>query len=122
MTFPLVRLLGKALALLLILILAVLMLGPGQIIEQASAIPDYVAHAVAFFLVTLCLFVLFDGRIVFLTGLLSVGLGGAVEIIQARVGRDPSWSDFLADIVGVTVALLVLAGLGALIRAVRTRR
>jgi VanZ family protein len=117
MISSLLRLLAKVLALLLILILAALMLGPFQVVEQASEVPDYIAHAVAFFLITICLFVLFDGRVLLLTGVLAAVLGGAVEVVQGRVGRDPSWSDFLADIVGIAVAVLLLAILGALIRS-----
>ena len=117
----LVRLLAKALALLLILALAALMLGPFQVIEQASKIPDYVGHAVVFFLITICLFVLFDGRFLFVTGLLAGVLGGAVEVIQGRVGRDPSWLDFAADIVGIAAALLVLVLFKLLALAVRAR-
>lgn len=117
----LVRLLAKALALSMILALAALMLGPFQIIEQASKIPDYVGHAVAFFLITICLFILLDGRFLFVTGFLATGLGGAVELIQGRVGRDPSWSDFAADIAGITTALLVLCLFKLLIMAFRAK-
>lgn len=112
---------AKALALSLVLALAALMLGPFQVIEQAARIPDYIGHAIAFFLIAICLFILFDGRSLLVSGLAATVLGGAVELVQGRVGRDPSWSDFAADVVGITGALLALALLRLLISAVWTR-
>lgn len=40
---------------------------------------------------------------------LAICAGGATEIIQGWVGRDPSWGDFLADVLGVSAALFFWA-------------
>lgn len=117
----LIRLIAKVLALALIVGLGALMLGPFEVIEQASQIPDYVAHAVAFFLIMICLSILVDGRFLVASALVAVVLGGGVELIQGRIGRDPSWSDFGADIVGTTTATLMLALLRLLIATVQTK-
>ena len=39
--------------------------------------------------------------------LLAVVIGGAVEVVQHFTGRDPSWGDWLADILGVGAALIL---------------
>ena len=39
----------------------------------------------------------------------AVIIGAAVEVMQHFTGRDPSWGDLLADILGVAAALALWA-------------
>jgi VanZ family protein len=39
--------------------------------------------------------------------LVLIAFGGAIELLQAQVGRDAEWGDLLADAVGTTVGLLL---------------
>lgn len=43
----------------------------------------------------------------FWLGLIIVAFGGAIELLQAQVGRDAEWGDLLADGVGTTIGLLL---------------
>ncbi len=101
----LLRLVG---AVLMVVLLA-LMIGPYQNIESASQIWDKAAHFVAFGLILWSLGVLFRRMPRLWTAALAVAIGGAVEIIQGYTGRDPSWGDWLADILGVAAALALWA-------------
>jgi VanZ family protein len=106
-----------------------LMLGPVLPFEQTAMVSDKLAHAVAFFLIAVCLEILIWRSTRLLPCLLALALGGLVELIQGAIGRDASWGDFLADFVGITVAFFIMAGLKPLIdgtgrpgpRAARTR-
>lgn len=46
-------------------------------------------------------------------GLALVAFGALIEVLQSFTGRDPSWRDLGADIVGVAVGLLLLRTLTA---------
>ena len=85
--------------------LLALMLGPAQEAESTGLIWDKAAHFVAFGLILWSLGVLFRRVPRLWAAVLAVAIGGTVEIIQGFVGRDPSWGDFLADILGVAAAL-----------------
>jgi VanZ family protein len=43
----------------------------------------------------------------FWLGLIVVAFGGAIELLQAQVGRDAEWGDLLADGIGTTLGLLL---------------
>tara|TARA_R110002051_G_scaffold238128_2_gene298944 strand:+ start:88 stop:465 length:378 start_codon:yes stop_codon:yes gene_type:complete len=106
-----------------------LLLGPVLAIQQMGLVSDKLAHAVAFFLIAVCLEILIWRSTRLLPCLLALAIGGLVELIQGAIGRDASWGDFLADFVGITVAFFVMGGLKPLIdgtgrpgrQAVRTR-
>ncbi len=91
------------------LILMGLLLAPGGIIESEHLIWDKAAHFVAFGLILWSLGVLFRRLPRTWAALLAIGLGAAVEVVQRYIGRDPSWGDLLADVLGVGVALLIWA-------------
>jgi VanZ family protein len=94
-----------------ILVLLSLMLGPVLEIEQTARVSDKLAHAVAFFLIAVCLEVLIWRSTRLLSCLLALVIGGLVELIQGTIGRDASWGDFLADFIGVAVAFVLMTGL-----------
>lgn len=86
-------------------VLLVLMLGPAHEAESTGQVWDKAAHFIAFGLILWSLGVLFRRLPRPWAAALAIAIGGAVEIIQGFVGRDPSWGDFLADILGVAAAL-----------------
>lgn len=90
-------------------VLLALMLAPGGTIDAAERVWDKAAHFVAFGLILWSLGVLFRRLPRTWAALLAVAIGGAVEVLQHFTGRDPSWGDFLADILGVVTALLLWA-------------
>jgi VanZ family protein len=92
---------------LLLFVLIALMLAPGGTIESEKLIWDKAAHFIAFGLILWSLGVLFRRLPRAWAALLAVALGAAVEVIQRYVGRDPSWGDLLADVLGVATALLI---------------
>jgi VanZ family protein len=95
-------------AVLLVVILGA-MLGPFQNVEAAARIWDKAAHFVSFGLILWSIGVLFRRLPRTLAALSALGLGGAVEVVQGMVGRDASWGDFLADGLGILLALLLWA-------------
>ncbi|MDO9079148.1 MAG: VanZ family protein [Brevundimonas sp.] len=92
---------------LVLLVLVALMLAPGGTIEAETLIWDKAAHFIAFGLILWSLGVLFRRLPRTWAALLAVALGAAVEVVQRYVGRDPSWGDLLADVLGVATALLI---------------
>lgn len=97
----------RAAAVVVMVALLTLMIGPFQGIEAASLIWDKAAHFIAFAIILWSLGVLFRRLPRLWVAVLAVSLGAAVEIIQGMVGRDASWGDLLADALGVTAALFV---------------
>ena len=92
-----------------------LMLGPVLAIQQAGLVSDKLTHAVAFFLIAVCLEILIWRSSRLLPCLLALAIGGLVELIQGAIGRDASWGDWLADFAGISVAFFIMAGLKPLI-------
>jgi VanZ family protein len=92
-----------------LVVLLVLLLSPGGTIEADEIIWDKAAHFIAFGLILWSLGVLFRRLPRTWAALLAIILGGAVEVVQGYIGRDPSWGDLLADALGVAVALLIWA-------------
>lgn len=90
-------------------VLLALMIGPFQNLESASLVWDKAAHFIAFGLILWSLGVLFRRLPRLWAAAIAIGTGGAVELIQHYTGRDPSWGDWLADILGVAVALALWA-------------
>jgi len=95
-------------ALVLVVLLA-LMLAPGGTIDPEGLIWDKAAHFIAFGLILWSLGVLFRRLPRTWAALIAIAIGGGVEVLQGYIGRDPSWGDFLADILGVATALLIWA-------------
>lgn len=96
-------------ALVLLVVILGAMVGPFQNVEAAANIWDKAAHFVAFGLILWSIGVLFRRLPRTLAALSALALGGAVEVVQGMVGRDASWGDFLADGLGILLALLLWA-------------
>jgi hypothetical protein len=94
---------------IVLIVLIALMLSPGGTIESEELIWDKAAHFIAFGLILWSLGVLFRRLPRAGAALLAVATGGAIEVVQRYIGRDPSWGDFLADGLGVATALLMWA-------------
>lgn len=103
------RLLLRLAGAVVMTVLLALMIGPYQNVESASRIWDKAAHFVAFGLILWSLGVLFRRLPRTWAALLAVAIGAAVEVVQRFTGRDPSWGDLLADILGVAAALALWA-------------
>lgn len=110
---------GRALALaragttLGALALIALMLGPFQGLERRVGMTDVLAHAVGFAIITAAILLNLPrlGRLP--AAGLALGLGVAIEGLQAMLGRSASLPDLLADLVGIVViAVLWPARLG----------
>ena len=87
-----------------------LLLAPLQAVENNAATGlDKVVHFLLFGLVLWSFGVLFRRLPRTLAAGLAVASGGAIELLQALVGRDPSWGDFAADAAGVLAALFLWA-------------
>jgi hypothetical protein len=50
---------------------------------------------------------------------IAVFLGGATELIQWTTGRDPSWKDFSADVIGVATFVMLYAAFDARLMRLR---
>lgn len=89
---------------LLTLTVAVLVLGPFSGAEQAFGLTDKEAHIIAFFALTLMLQLAFPRvrRTDLALGVLV--LGALIEVAQLFTGRSASVGDWLADLIGVSVA------------------
>jgi len=103
------RLLLRLAGAVVMTVLLALMVGPYQNVESASRIWDKAAHFVAFGLILWSLGVLFRRLPRTWAALLAVAIGAAVEVVQRFTGRDPSWGDLLADILGIAAALALWA-------------
>ena len=89
---------------------------------------DKLAHATVFALLAVLLAIALSGahllhgrsalspaQALTLAGLLAALVAGADEIHQVWLpGREPSWSDLLADVIGIALALSALGWLGRL--------
>lgn len=82
------------------------MFGPFQGLEETIGFTDKAAHGLAFYCLTLGLFVCFPRNRRTDLGLMVIGLAGASEVIQSFVGRTMSFEDFAADSTGIVAAML----------------
>ncbi|HRD45883.1 MAG TPA: hypothetical protein PLF78_05305 [Caulobacter sp.] len=98
-------------------VLTVLLLGPATPLEMIGQW-DKAAHFTAFGLTTWSLAVLAPRARRVVVAALAIALGGLTELLQGITGRDPSVFDFLADGLGVLVAL----GLWLVVRGFAPRR
>lgn len=91
---------------LLTVTVAVLVLGPFSGAEQAFGLTDKEAHIIAFFVLTVMLQLAFPRvrRTDLALGVLV--LGALIEVAQLFTGRSASVGDWLADLIGVSVATL----------------
>lgn len=101
------RLFLRLVGAVVLLVLIALMLAPGGTIDSRELIWDKAAHFIAFGLILWSLGVLFRRLPRTWAALLAITLGAAVEVVQGYIGRDPSWGDLLADVLGVATALLI---------------
>lgn len=84
----------------------VLMLGPFQGEEQEAGLSDGQAHAIAFFVITLGLFLWRPRAPRPAIGALALAMGAIVETLQWQIGRTGSVSDWLADGFGIGLAVI----------------
>lgn len=89
-----------------LVVLLALMLAPGGTIH-GGLIWDKAAHFIAFGLILWSFGVLFRRLPRTRAALLVIALGAVIEVAQGFVGRDPSWGDLLANVLGVATALLI---------------
>lgn len=88
----------------------ILLLAPLQAVETSTEAGwDKVVHFLLFGLILWSFGVLFRRLPRMVAAGLVIAIGGAIELLQALVGRDPSWGDFAADAAGVLAALLLWA-------------
>lgn len=100
---------ARAIVALLGLTMAVLMFGPFQGLEEKLGLSDKMAHATAFYALTLGIFVSFPRNRRTDLALIVMFVAGASEVIQGLVGRSMSFGDFAADSAGIAVAMLPAA-------------
>ena len=96
-------------ALAFVVVLVVLLLGPGTPLEREVIGLDKVAHFGAFGGLLWSFGVLFRRQPRVLLALYTIAFGALTEVAQGVLGRDASWWDLLADTLGVLVALIVWA-------------
>ncbi|GAA0870487.1 hypothetical protein GCM10009116_23230 [Brevundimonas basaltis] len=96
-------------AVAILLVSLTLMIGPFGGVEAASGIWDKAAHFIVFGLILWSFGVLIRRMPRLWAAAAAIGLGAAVELVQGLVGRDASWGDLLADVLGVGFALLLWA-------------
>jgi VanZ family protein len=84
--------------------LLVLLLGPAPEAETSGLIWDKAAHFVGFGLILWSLAVMMRRLPRLWAVVAAIAIGGVVELIQGQVGRDASWWDFVADILGILAA------------------
>jgi hypothetical protein len=85
-------------------IIIALTLNPSHVVLDLAVFDlwDKAQHTLAFALLVLpnaC----WNRRALPVTALAAALLGGAIELIQPLVGREASWGDFTADLVGVAL-------------------
>ncbi|UDF03361.1 VanZ family protein [Asticcacaulis sp. AND118] len=91
---------------LLSLAIGILVLGPFAHAEESFGLTDKEAHIIAFFSLTLMLQLAFPRvrRMDMALGVLL--LGALIEVVQLFTGRSASVGDWLADLIGVSVATI----------------
>ncbi len=72
------------------------------------AILDEIAHISIFFVISLLFYGSFHMKRRFLIGLV-MAMGATTEVMQGMVGRSASFSDFLADSLGVVFAMTLVS-------------
>jgi len=88
------------------LTVAVLVFGPFGGAEQSFGLTDKEAHAIAFYTLTTLGLMAMPSVRKWDIALGCLAIGGAIEIVQAFIGRDGDIFDWLVDGVGVTMAVV----------------
>lgn len=101
----LVELLRSA-AILAVVVLTVLLLGPFQGLERHLGLNDAAAHAIAFYAVTVGLFAIAPDHRRTDLALAALAFGVVIESGQALTGRSLSLNDLAWDGAGIAAALL----------------
>ena len=101
--------------------MAVVLLGPFQGAERALMLSDKQAHGLAFFVFTFVSFVAAPRIRRGDLALTALALAASSEIAQAVVGCDGNAADFLADAIGIALAVAP-SYVGVLRRAARGER
>lgn len=84
---------------------AVLMLGPFQGLEQRFGLNDTAAHAIAFYALTVGIFLCAARTRRTDLALIIFAFGLLIEVIQSQIGREMSLHDLAADAAGIAFAL-----------------
>ncbi|WP_396595672.1 hypothetical protein [Brevundimonas sp. R86498] len=87
-------------------LLTVLLLGPFQGLERHLGLSDTVAHAIAFYAVTVGLFAIAPHRRRTDLALAALAFGVLIELGQGVTGRSLSLTDLAWDTAGISAALL----------------
>lgn len=96
--------LGVGLALAGVILLLSLL--PGKDLPELH-LWDKLEHTLAYVALAFCFGSVVVRRDYLWLWLALVAFGGAIELVQAHVGRDAEWGDLLADGIGTTVGLIV---------------
>lgn len=106
--------LAVAATLVLAVVILLLALAPPRP-EVSGGINDKILHFTAFATLVLpC--AIFMARSLFWVLPLALAFGGAIELLQPGFGRDASWADFQADVLGVVAGTALGLALRFLIK------
>ena len=86
------------------LMLGTLVLGPFQGLESRVGLSDAAAHAIAFYGLSLTLFLIAPSRRRTDLIVVALGIGVSIELLQLLVGRSADLRDLLADAAGIAAA------------------
>ncbi len=105
----------------LVLTVATLVFGPFGGDEEKFGLTDKEAHAMAFYALTALGLLAMPRLRKWDVAIFALAFGGAIEIIQPYVGRDGNLPDFLADAIGVSLAIvpMVFQGMRQFLRGDR---
>jgi len=92
-------------------VLAGLLIDLTPLETSEPAFADKIVHALLFALVSICLAILLPSLTAPALMMVTVAAGAATELLQGLVGRDPSWGDLIANIVGAGLVLSVTLAL-----------
>jgi len=92
--------------LLLAAIISLLSLLPNEDLPDVH-LWDKLEHTLAYVALAFSFGSVIVRRDFFWLAVILVTFGGAIELLQAHVGRDAEWGDLLADAIGTTVGLLL---------------
>lgn len=101
----------------LLFTVGVLVFGPFQGAEGKLGLSDKEAHALAFYAIAFMLLVAIPRLRKWDVAILAIAMGGMVEVVQTMIGRDGDIFDWLADSVGVMMAVVPMVFEGIRARA-----
>ena len=102
-------------------VIGVLTLTPTPHMPRGNLHWDKLAHLLAFMVLVFPTAALWP-RVTALVGVLAVGYGAAIEVIQPYAGRSAEFADLLADGIGVGLGLILGASLRRVVISRRMAR